>query len=122
MTAPREPIQEAMMSASPKLTRFAAFAAALLLSTSAFAAPPPGLDARVEAAMLAYGTPGFALSLVEVGEVVHATGYGVRKLGSLETVEAATIFPPGSTGHALPTAAIAILVAEGKMDWKQKDN
>src|SRR3546814_314973 len=91
MSAPRKPIQEAMMSASPKPTRFAAFAAALLFSTSAFAAPPPGLDARVEAAMQAYGTPGFAVAIVEDGEVVHAKGYGVRKLGSPGKVDADTI-------------------------------
>src|SRR3546814_15415129 len=91
MTAPREPLQEAMMSASPKLTRFAAFAAALLLSTSAFAAPPPGLDARAAAAMLAYRTPGFAISILEDGQVVPATGYGVRQLGSPVTVAADTI-------------------------------
>src|SRR5690606_32061349 len=51
MTVFREPIQETTMPASPRSTRFVAFAAALLLSTSVFAAPPPDLDARVEAAM-----------------------------------------------------------------------
>src|SRR3546814_3278190 len=82
MSAPRKPIQVAMMSASPTPTRFAAFAAALLFSTSAFAAPPPGLDARVDDAMQAYGTPGLAVAIVEDGEVVHAKGSGVRKPGS----------------------------------------
>src|SRR3546814_3128730 len=103
----------------PTLFR-SAFAAALLLSTSAFAAPPPGLDARVEAAMLAYGTPGFAISIVEDGEVVHAKGYGVRKLGSPEKVDADTIFLTGSPGQAVTTTAIAILVDERKMDWDDK--
>src|SRR3546814_8088555 len=70
--------------------------------------------------MLAYGTPGFAISIVEDGEVVHAKGYGVRKLGSPGKVEADTIFPTGSTGKAVTTAAIAILVDEGKMDWDDK--
>src|SRR5690606_5073146 len=114
------PAQEAMMFSRPKSTRYAAFAAALLLSTSAFAAPPPDLDARVEAAMQAYATPGFAIAIVEDGEVVHAKGYGVRKLGSPEKVDADTIFPTGSTGKAVTTAAIAILVDEGRMDWDDK--
>ena len=108
------------MFSRPKSTRYAAFAAALLLSTSAFAAPPPDLDARVEAAMQAYATPGFAIAIVEDGEVVHAKGYGVRKLGSPEKVDADTIFPTGSTGKAVTTAAIAILVDEGRMDWDDK--
>src|SRR5690606_22307861 len=120
MTVFREPIQETTMPASPRSTRFVAFAAALPLSTSVFAAPPPDLDARVEAGMQAYGTPGFAIAIVEDGEVVHAKGYGVRKLGSPEKVDADTIFPTGSTGKAVTTTAIAILVDEGKMDWDDK--
>src|SRR3546814_4243354 len=85
-----------------KLLRCAAIAAGgLLLATGALAEPPPGLDARVEAAMQAYGTPGFAISIVEDGEVVHAKGYGVRKLGSPGKVDADTIFPTGSTGQAV---------------------
>src|SRR3546814_16382463 len=35
-------------------------------------------------------------------------------------VDADTIFPTGSTGKAVTTAAIAILVDEGKMDWDDK--
>jgi CubicO group peptidase (beta-lactamase class C family) len=108
------------MFSIPKCLRFAAFAASLLLATSAPAAPPPDLDARIEAAMQAYGTPGFAVAIVEDGEVVHAKGYGVRKLGSPEKVDADTIFPTGSTGKAVTTAAIAILVDEGKLDWDDK--
>jgi CubicO group peptidase (beta-lactamase class C family) len=108
------------MFSTPKRLRFAAFAAVLLFSTSAAAAPPPDLDARIEAAMQAYGTPGFAVSIVEDGEVVHAKGYGVRRLGSPEPVDADTIFPTGSTGKAVTTAAIAILVDEGKLGWDDK--
>src|SRR3546814_19983726 len=67
--------------------------------------------------MQAYGTPGFAVAIVEDGEVVHAKGYGVRKLGSPGKVDADTIFPTGSTGKAVTTAAIAIPVNEGKLDW-----
>src|SRR5690606_1252402 len=99
-----------------KLLRCAAIAAGgLLLATGALAERPADLDARVEAAMQAYGTPGFAIAIVEDGEGVHAKGYGVRKLGSPEKVDADTIFPTGSTGKAVTTAAIAILVDEGKM-------
>ena len=103
-----------------KLLHFATFATSLLLATSAIAAPPPDLDARIEAAMQAYDTPGFAVSIVEDGKVVHAKGYGVRKLGSPEKVDADTIFPTGSTGKAVTTAAIAILVDEGKLGWDDK--
>lgn len=109
------------MVALTKYLRPVAVATGLLLaSAAAMAAPPPDLDARVEAAMKAYGTPGFAVSIVEDGEVVHAKGYGVRKLGSPEKVDADTIFPTGSTGKAVTATALAILVDEGKLGWDDK--
>src|SRR3546814_13006410 len=77
-----------------KLLRCAAIAAGgLLLATGALAEPPPGLDARVEAAMQAYGTPGFAISIVTDGDVVHAKGYGARKPGSPGQADAGTTIP-----------------------------
>src|SRR3546814_14094266 len=84
-----------------KLPRCAAIAAGgLLLATGALAEPPPGLDARVEAATQAYGTPGFALSIVEHAEVVHAQGYAVRKLGTPGKVAHDTPSPPPTPPHA----------------------
>src|SRR4249919_898911 len=97
---------------------FTALALALTLATgTAFAAQPADLDARVEAAMQSHGVPGMAISIVEDGKIVLAKGYGVRKLGSPERVDADTIFPTGSTGKAVTTAAIAVLVDEGKLKW-----
>jgi CubicO group peptidase (beta-lactamase class C family) len=51
-----------------------------------------------------------AVAIVENGQVVHAKGYGVRRLGAPERVDADTIFPTWSTGKAMTTAALAILV------------
>ncbi len=87
---------------------------------TAAAAPPAGFDARVEAAMQSRDVPGMAIAIVEDGEIVHAKGYGVRRLGAPERVDADTIFPTGSTGKAVTAAALAILVDDGKLGWDDR--
>ena len=90
------------------------------LTGTAWAAPPPGFDTRVVEAMQANDVPGMGISIVEDGQVVLAKGYGVRRMGSAEAVDADTIFPTGSTGKAVTAAALAILVDEGKLAWDDK--
>lgn len=100
------------------LRRCAGLMGVLLLAAAPVAARvPAGFDERVRAAMAEYDTPGMAIAIVENGEVALARGYGVRRLGSPDPVDADTIFPTGSTGKAVTAAAIAILVDEGRLDW-----
>ncbi|HZD52042.1 MAG TPA: serine hydrolase [Woeseiaceae bacterium] len=87
------------------------------LAAAAHAAPPADFDARVEAVRKAAGVPGMAIAIVERGEVTLARGYGVKKLGLRDRVDADTIFPTGSTGKAFTVAALAILVDRGRIDW-----
>jgi len=94
--------------------------ALLLTAGSAFAAPPAGFDAHVEQAMHDNGVPGMSIALVEDGKVTLARGYGVRRLGSNDKVDADTIFPTGSTGKAITAAALAVLVDDGKIGWDDK--
>lgn len=95
-------------------------AAGMLFTVSAWAAPPADLDARVNAVIGKYGVPGMAVTIVEDGKTVVAKGYGVRRLGSPQKVDADTIFPTGSTGKAVTTAALAVLVDDGKIAWDDK--
>jgi CubicO group peptidase (beta-lactamase class C family) len=81
---------------------------------------PAGFDARVEQAMRSRDVPGMAISIVKDGQVVLAKGYGVRKLGGSDAVDADTIFPTGSTGKAVTAAALAILIDDGKLAWDDK--
>ena len=108
------------MGAISKCMRVAAIVAGSLFAIAAFAAPPEGFDARVAEAMRQHEVPGMAIAIVEDGRVVHAKGYGVRRLGSPEVVDADTIFPTGSTGKAITAAALAVLVDDGKLDWDDK--
>ena len=90
------------------------------IANVAFAAQPAGLDARVESAMREHGVPGLAIAIVEDGKPAFAKGYGVRRLGADDRVDADTIFPTGSTGKAITVAALAVLVDEGKLGWDDK--
>ncbi|MEG3089256.1 serine hydrolase [Sphingomonas sp. PB4P5] len=97
----------------------------LAVSFLAFAAParadpPAGFDARVEAVRAVSGTPGMAIAIVEDGKVVLAKGYGVRRLGAPEAVDADTIFTIGSTAKAMTAVALATLVDAGKLGWDDK--
>ncbi len=94
--------------------------AGLIVSGVSRAAPPADLDARINAKMKELGVPGMAVSIVEDGKVVVAHGYGVRKLGSNDAVDADTIFPIGSVSKAFTSAALAVLVDQGKIGWDDK--
>lgn len=98
------------------------FVVALLaaLPIAALAAPPKNFDARVAAVMKASEVPGAAVTIVEDGQVTLARGYGVKKLGSPDPVDADTLFQIGSTTKAFVSAAIAILVEEGKLGWDDR--
>lgn len=98
------------------------FATALLAALPAFAlaAPPRNFDARIDEIMKASEIPGVAVAIVEDGQVTLARGYGVKKLGSPEPVDADTLFQIGSTSKAFTTAALAILVDEGKIGWDDR--
>lgn len=95
-------------------------AVALALASPAVAAPPAGIDARIESLRRQIGIPGMAVAIVEDGKTVLARGYGVRKIGGSERVDADTIFPTGSTGKAFTVAALATLVDAGKIGWNDK--
>jgi CubicO group peptidase (beta-lactamase class C family) len=89
----------------------------LLSSLPAWSAPPADFEARVEAVRAAAEVPGLSIAIVENGAVTLARGFGVRRLGSPEKVDADTIFMTGSTGKAMTTAALATLVDAGKLSW-----
>ncbi len=74
-------------------------------------------DAYVERTMKTFDVPGIAVAIVKDGKVVLAKGYGVRKVGEPTRVDADTLFGIASNTKAFTTAAIAMLVEEGKLSW-----
>jgi CubicO group peptidase (beta-lactamase class C family) len=79
--------------------------------------PLADLDAYVERTMKTFDVPGLAVAVVKDGKVVLAKGYGVRRAGELAPVDAETLFGIASNTKAFTTAALAMLVEEGKISW-----
>jgi CubicO group peptidase (beta-lactamase class C family) len=84
------------------------------------ASPPAGFRGRAEQVRKEAGVPGMAIAIVEDGKITFARGFGVKRLGTSDAVDADTIFPTGSTGKAFTVAALGILVDAGKIDWDDK--
>src|ERR1700756_4925588 len=79
--------------------------------------PPADLDTWVARSMKEFEVPGMAVAIVRDGKVVLAKGYGMRKLGAPTPVDEHTMFGIGSNTKAFTTAALAMLVDEGKLSW-----
>lgn len=61
--------------------------------------------------------PGLAVAVVKDGEMVWAQGFGVRNLDTGEPVDEHTIFAIGSSTKAFTSAALGMLVQEGRLEW-----
>jgi CubicO group peptidase (beta-lactamase class C family) len=83
-------------------------------------AVPPDLDPYVAKAMHAFGAPGLSLAIVQDGKTVLAKGYGIRSIATRAPVTPHTAFPIGSETKAFTSAALAILVDEGKLKWSDR--
>jgi CubicO group peptidase (beta-lactamase class C family) len=70
--------------------------------------------------MEAFSVPGLAVGIVKDGKLVFAKGYGVRELGKPAKVDPDTLFAIGSNTKAFTTAALAMLVEEGKLGWDDR--
>ena len=81
------------------------------------AAPPPNFDAYVAAVMKQFQVPGMGIAIVKDDQVVLARGYGVKRLGSPDKVDADTRFGIASNTKAFTALAIGMLVEEGKLEW-----
>ena len=86
-------------------------------SARPMAVDPRTIDAYVEQAMRDWDVPGVAIAVVRNDSVVFAKGYGVRELGKSDRVTTNSLFAIGSTSKAFTSAALGILVDEGKLRW-----
>jgi len=79
--------------------------------------PIVDLDEYVAKSVREWGVPGLSIAVVKNDTVVFAKGYGVRKIGETAPVDEHTLFAIGSSSKAFTTAALAMLVDEGKVEW-----
>ena len=74
------------------------------------------IDRLMLEGLAAWNVPGASIAVVQ-GKMSYRQGYGVRELGSSRMVTPETLFAIGSTTKAFTTAAMAILIDQGKMHW-----
>ena len=75
------------------------------------------VDNLVRKTLETWKVPGAALVIVRDDKVVHLKGYGVKEVGKDQAVTPDTVFPLASCTKGFTTAAMAVLVSEGKMHW-----
>ncbi len=92
-----------------------------LICHSAFAQMTSAeVDLLVEDAMKKFNVAGTAVAIVKDGKVIHSKGYGIKSITTKEKVNEHTNFAIASNSKAYTTAALAILVEEGKLSWTDK--
>lgn len=94
------------------------FILVFIVTTNLFAQlSPTQIDKMVERTLSTFNVPGIAVGVIKDGKLVHAKGYGVRSLNTKEKVDENTLFGIASNSKAFTTAAISMLVDEGKLTW-----
>lgn len=94
---------------------------ALIATTLSFAQiNEKQIDELVEKTMRSFDVPGISVAIVKDGKVIHAKGYGVKSILTNEKVDANTLFGIASNSKAFTSAALAMLVDEGKLKWDDK--
>ena len=78
------------------------------------------IDELVEKTIRNFDVPGISVAIVKNGKVVLAKGYGVKSILTKEKVDANTLFGIASNSKAFTSAALAMLVDEGKLKWDDK--
>jgi len=78
------------------------------------------IDSVVALSMKTFDVPGIAVAVVKDGQVIHEKGYGVRSLHTGQKVDEHTSFGIASNTKAFTTAALGILVEEGKINWDDR--
>ena len=78
------------------------------------------IDSLVQKTINKFHAVGVAVAIVKDGKIIHEKGYGVRSINTKEPVDNHTNFQIGSTTKAFTTAALAMLIDEGKLSCKDK--
>jgi CubicO group peptidase (beta-lactamase class C family) len=77
--------------------------------------PLASLDAYVARGVRDWNVPGLAIAVVKDDSVVFAKGYGVRQLGTRDSVNTHTLFANASTTKAFTSFVVELVADEGKL-------
>lgn len=78
------------------------------------------VDDLVAKTLETFDVPGIALGIIQHGEPVLMKGYGVRSLDSKIPMDENTLFGIASNSKAFTSAALGILVQQGKIAWDDR--
>lgn len=78
------------------------------------------IDSLTEKVLKTFDVPGIAVAVVKDGKVIHAKGYGVQSLKTMKKVDENTLFGVASNSKAFTSAALGMLVDEGKLKWDDR--
>lgn len=78
------------------------------------------LDAYFAKALKDWEVPGMSVAIVKDGKVIFSKGYGVKEVGKPEAPDGHTLYAIASNSKAFTTAAIAMMVKEGKLSFDDK--
>ncbi len=78
------------------------------------------VDEYIKAEMQKRKMPGLSLAVVKNGEVIKAQGYGLANIELNVPATADTIYQSGSVGKQFTSAAVMLLVEEGKINLEDK--
>lgn len=77
----------------------------------------PELDRLAADAQRQSGVPGLSLAVVHEDEVVHVAGFGLRRAGAPERVDADTVFQIASLSKPIASTVVAALAGDGVVAW-----
>ena len=75
------------------------------------------LDALAQAILEKSGIPGLAVAVVRDGKTVYAKGFGLRKIGERQPVDAETVFQIASLSKSIGATVVAHQVGAGVVKW-----
>jgi CubicO group peptidase (beta-lactamase class C family) len=95
---------------------------ALLMVISAYSQPitSPEIDSLVNLTMKVFNVPGIAVAVVKDDKVIHMKGYGVSSIATGKKTDENTLFAIASNSKAFTSAALGILIDEGKLTWNTR--
>lgn len=78
------------------------------------------IDKLVQQTLETFNVPGIAVAVIKDDQVVHMEGYGVSSIVTGKKTDENTLFAIASNSKAFTSAALGILVDEGKLTWETK--
>lgn len=79
-----------------------------------------GIEAMADGLIAAGAVPGFAVGVVHDDAVVWTKGFGVRRVGAPEPVDAGTVFQLASMSKPIAASVVAALVGQGVVAWDDR--